>query len=301
MNDESLVVVTGGAGFIGSNLCSRLLSLGFKVISLDNYFTGKRTDPVPGVDYREGHTKDIEKHIPEMPSLLYHLGEYSRVEVSLTEPDIVWDLNIAGTFGVVEFWRKRRPKLIYAGSSTKYADGGMGRDQSPYSFTKAFNSVLVSNYAEWYSLPYATTYFYNVYGPGERSGKYGTVIEIFRQRYLRGEALLINSPGTQRRNFTHVDDIVDGLILVGQKGDGDEFGLGNEKSYSILEIAQLFAAPIDMRPEVKGNRMSAKLDATKSYALGWHAKMNVEDYIKDIINQKKSRGYTLNKEISLPS
>ncbi len=289
MIDKSIVVVTGGAGFIGRNLCSRLVSLGYKVISLDNYFTGSRVDPVAGVDYREGHTRDIEKNIPEMPSLLYHLGEYSRVEVSLTEPDIVWDLNAVGTFGVVEFWRKRRPKLIYAGSSTKFADGGMGRDQSPYAFTKATNTELVSNYSEWYSLQYATTYFYNVYGPGERSGKYGTVIEIFKQRYLHGETLLVNSPGTQRRNFTHVDDIIDGLILIGQKGDGDEFGLGSEESYSILEIAQLFGAPIEMRAEVKGNRMGSKLDASKSHAIGWQAKRNLTDYIKGIISNKEKR------------
>lgn len=285
MNKKQLIVVTGGAGFIGAHLCARLVSLGHRVISLDNYFTGTKTNHIPGVDYREGHTRDIEKHVTESPNRVYHLGEYARVEVSLTEPAVVWDLNVSGTFGVVEFWRKRRPKLIYAGSSTKFADGGMGRDQSPYAFTKATNTELVSNYAEWYSLPYAITYFYNVYGPGEKSGKYGTVIEIFRQKHSRGEPLVINSPGTQRRIFTHVEDIVDGLVLIGEKGKGDEYGLGAEESHSILEIAKMFGGKIEIGPEARGNRMSAKLDPTKSHALGWYAKKRISDYIKSIIDK----------------
>ncbi len=241
-----------------------------------------KSSHVPGVDYREGHTKDIEKHVTESPHCVFHLGEYSRVEISIAEPALVWDLNVAGTFGVVEFWRKRRPKLIYAGSSTKFADGGLGRDQSPYAFTKATNTELVSNYASWYSLPFAITYFYNVYGPGERAGKYGTVVEIFRQKHLRGEPLTVNSPGTQRRVFTHVDDIVAGLILVGRNGEGDEFGLGADASYSILEVAQMFGSQVEMRPEVQGNRMGAKLDLTKAQALGWRAKKRVADYIESV-------------------
>jgi UDP-glucose 4-epimerase len=280
------IVVTGGAGFIGSHLCERLVKDGHKVISLDNYFTGSRDNHVAGVEYREGHTKDIAKLIPETPDLIYHLGEYSRVEVSLTEPGLVWDLNIVGTQAVLEFWRTHPCKLVYAGSSTKFADGGLGRDQSPYAWSKASNTELVCNYGEWYKLPFAITYFYNVYGPGERAGKYGTVIEIFKQLYLAGQPLTINAPGTQQRIFTHVDDIVDGLIAVGERGEGDEFGLGADESYSILEIAKMFNAPVSMRPEVGGNRMSAKLDATRSHALGWHATRRVEEYIRDLVAKK---------------
>ena len=284
MSKPSIILVTGGAGFIGSHLCARLVSLGHQVISLDNYFTGSTETQIKGVDYREGHTKDIHRHITESPDRIYHLGEYSRVEISVGEPQVVWDLNVAGTFGVLEFWRKHRPKLVYAGSSTKFADGGMGRDQSPYAFTKATNTELVSNYSDWYGLTSATTYFYNVFGPGERAGKYGTVIEIFRQQHAAGGPLTVNAPGTQQRIFTHVDDIVDGLILVGEKGEGDEFGFGAEESYSVLEIAQMFGSEVEIRPEVAGNRMGAKLDVTKSHALGWRAKRRVSDYIEGVKN-----------------
>lgn len=272
-------VVTGGAGFIGSHLCKRLVKGGYRVISLDNYFTGTKDNRIEGVDYREGHTKDISALIPETPDIIFHLGEYSRVEISLAEPALVWDLNKDGTFGVVEFWRNKKCKLVYAGSSTKFGDGGLGRVQSPYAWTKASNTELVQNYAAWYGLPYAITYFYNVYGPGERSGRYGTLIEIFRQKMLAHQPLAVNAPGTQKRNFTHIDDIVDGLILVGEKGEGDEFGLGAKESFSVLEVAHMFGGQIEMRPEVAGNRMDAALDITKAAALGWHASRKLTDYI----------------------
>lgn len=284
---KKTVLVTGGAGFIGTNLCKKLVGAGHKVISLDNYFTGTRENHIEGVEYREGHTKDIESLVPETPDLVYHLGEYSRVEISLTEPDLVWDLNIKGTFAVLEFWRKRKMKLVYAGSSTKFSDEGLGRDQSPYAFTKATNTDLIENYARWYSLPFAITYFYNVYGPHERSDRYGTLIEILKQKYLKGESFPITAPGTQVRIFTHVDDIVSGLLLVGEKGEGDEFGLGAEESYSILNIAHMFDAPIEMKPEAKGNRMTAKIDLSKSHGIGWIAENKIEDYIREIKESKK--------------
>jgi UDP-glucose 4-epimerase len=281
MADKKLIVVTGGAGFIGSHLCERLVGDGHRVISLDNYFTGSKDNHVEGVEYREGHTKDIERLVPETPDLVYHLGEYARVEASLLEPDVVWDLNKAGTFGVFEFCRKKKVKVVYAGSSTKFGDGGMGRVQSPYAWTKASNTELLQNYGAWYGVPYAITYFYNVYGPREREGKYGTVIEIFRQKRARGESLGVNAPGTQKRNFTHVYDIIDGLILVGEKGEGDEFGLGASESYSVLEVAEMFGGHIKMRPEVAGNRMDSTLDTTKSSAIGWSPKRKLADYIKE--------------------
>ncbi|MEX2013671.1 MAG: NAD-dependent epimerase/dehydratase family protein [Parcubacteria group bacterium] len=276
------IVVTGGAGFIGAHLCRRLVKDGHRVISLDNYFTGSRDNHVTGVEYREGHTKDIEKHIPETPDIIYHLGEYSRVEKSLEEPALVWDLNKDGTFGVLEFWRKKKFKLIYAGSSTKFGDGGLGRDQSPYAWTKASNTELVKNYAAWYGLPYAITYFYNVYGPGERANTYGTVIEIFRQKYLKKEPLTVVLPGTQKRNFTHVYDIVEGLILIGEKGEGDGFGLGDEREYSIMEIANMFGLPVEMLPERAGNRMDSSIDTSKSKTIGWQVHHTIKKYIEKI-------------------
>jgi UDP-glucose 4-epimerase len=278
------VLVTGGAGFIGSHLCERLMHEGHKVISLDNYFTGSRDNHVPGVEYREGHTKDVERLVPEEVDLIYHLGEYSRVEQSFGDPALVFDLNAIGTFGVLEFCRKRGCKLVYAGSSTKFSDNGFGRYQSPYAWTKAVNTDLVKNYGAWYDLRHATTYFYNVYGPRERSGAYGTVIEIFRTQYLSGKPLTVREPGTQERNFTHVDDIVDGLLLIGEKGEGEEYGLGAEETYSVLEVAKLFGTPIEMIENRPGNRLDAALDTASSRSLGWEPKRRLEEYVQKIVS-----------------
>ncbi|MBY0539725.1 NAD-dependent epimerase/dehydratase family protein [Patescibacteria group bacterium] len=283
MNARKTVLVTGGAGFVGSHLCERLHGLGFRVISLDNYFTGLTENHVPGVEYRNGHTKDIEKHIPEAVEVIYHLGEYSRVEQSVLEPDIVHDLNTLGTRGVIEYWKKRKCKLVYAGSSTKFGDHGAARHTSPYASTKAENSELVRDIGKAEKLPYAITYFYNVYGPRERSGVYGTVVEHFKRMYLAGTPCAVVKPGTQVRNFTHVDDIVDGLIKVGAEGQGDEYGLGNTQAFSIFDVANLFGfgKNIVMFPERPGNRLTSGLDLTKSRAVGWEAQRSLASYIEE--------------------
>ena len=288
MKDQKLILVTGGAGFIGSNLCKRLAKDGHKVISLDNYFTGSRENHVKGVEYREGHTKDVEKHVPETPDLIYHLGEYSRLEKSFEDVEQVWDLNQYGTFAVLEFTRRRGAKLVYAGSSTKFSDNGRGRDQSPYAWSKASMSELVRNYGDWFGINYAITYFYNVYGPNERAGDMGTVNAIFKEQYKRGLPLGVVAPGTQVRIFTHVHDIVDGLVVVGARGTGDGYGIGStEDAYSILELARLFGREVIMLPERQGNRMQAAIDCSKTRALGWAPRRSLKDDIAGFVKHTK--------------
>jgi len=274
------ILVTGGAGFIGSHLIEELQKdANNRLISLDNYSTGKTENQIAGVQYVRGETLDIDRLIGDAPSLVYHLGEYARVERSFDDMPQVWRANKDGTFAVLEFCRKRSSKIVYAGSSTKFGDGGLGRNGSPYAWTKASNTELIQNYGAWFKVPYAITYFYNVYGPRELSGKYGTVIEIFREQKRRGEPLRVVTPGTQRRIFTHVKDIVRGLAFVGENGEGDGFGLGSRDEYSILEIAKMFGGPIEMLPERAGNRLTSSIDLSKSETLGWKAERCLLDYI----------------------
>jgi len=275
------ILVTGGAGFIGSNLCERLAQMPeHQVWSLDNYSTGSKQNHVDGVNYIEGETANIADLIDFNPDFIYHLGEYSRVEQSFDDIQKVWRYNKDGIFAVLQFCCQTGAKLIYAGSSTKFGDGGLGRSQSPYAWTKASNTELVENYGTWFNTPYAIVYFYNVYGKREISnGKYATLIALFKEKMQRGEPLTVVSPGTQKRNFTHINDIVDGLVLVGENGYGDEFGIGSPESYTILEIAQMFGGEIIMLPERKGNRMTADVVTSKTEALGWRAKENIRDYI----------------------
>jgi UDP-glucose 4-epimerase len=287
-----VVLVTGGAGFIGSHLVENLIknNPGYQVFSLDNYFTGKVENHVDGVTYINGHTKDIEQLVKVIPDLVFHLGEYSRVESSFDDVATVFDFNKIGTFAVLEFCRKHNAKLVYAGSSTKFADGGLGRDQSPYAWTKAANTELVINYGSWYDLKYAVTYFYNVYGPREiREGKYATLIGIFKEKIKANVPLTVVSPGTQMRNFTHINDIVEGLLLVGEKGEGDGYGLGSEEAFTIKEIAEMFGGEVVMLPERKGNRMQASVDVTRAKnEFGWHAKNSLRDHITEYINSIKT-------------
>jgi UDP-glucose 4-epimerase len=285
MADKRLIVVTGGAGFIGSHLCERLIKDGHRVISLDNYFTGSKDNHVEGVEYREGHTKDIAELVPETPDLIYHLGEYSRIAKSIEEPQVVFDLNMAGTLAVVEFWRAKGCKLVYAGSSTKFE----ARDKSPYAWTKAANSELVAYYGAWYSLPYSITYFYNVYGPGERAGvgTYGTVVETFKQNYLAGKPHEIRGTGEQTRAFTHIDDTIDGIILAGEKGSNDEYGICAKETYSLIEVAQMFGGEMTFLPPTPTTRSSGAMDTSKIEALGWQQKHLLADYIEEIKRQNK--------------
>jgi len=286
------ILVTGGAGFIGSHLCERLAqNQNFEIFSLDNYFTGSESNHVANVTYIRGDTANIASLVTFKPDMVYHLGEYSRVEQSFDDMETVWRYNKDGIFAVLEFVRKAGCKILYAGSSTKFGDGGLGRNSSPYAWTKATNTELVMNYGNWYNVPYAITYFYNVYGPREiQSGKYATLIGLFKEKIKNNEALTIVSPGIQKRNFTHINDIINGLILVGENGYGDEFGIGSPEAYSILDIAEMFGNDIIMLPERKGNRMTADVITSKTEALGWKPLHSIKEYIqnfKDELTKEK--------------
>jgi len=291
MENKKIILVTGGAGFIGSHLIEELVKdKNNQVISLDNYFTGSKDNHIAGAEYIEGHTKDIAELITVKPDIVYHLGEYSRPLTSFEDIDLVWDLNVKGTFNVLNFCKKNNIRLIYAGSSTKFGEfsdrEGEGRDQSPYAYFKAANTDLVNNYGDWFDLDYAITYFYNVSGGREiRTGKYATLIGIYIDKKQKGEKLSVYGSGEQKRAFTHIDDIVRGLILVGEKGKGDGHCIGTEKNYSILDIAKMFGGEIEMLPGKKGDRNFSKIDLTKMKELGWTAQIDIKDYVKSFIDK----------------
>lgn len=274
------ILVTGGAGFIGSHLVKRLRDEGAEIVVLDNYFTGTINNHITGVTYIDGHTKNISTLILETPDLIFHLGEYARVEKSFDDVSLVWDLNLQGTQAVLEFCRTHVCKIIYAGSSTKFAHDGDGRNMSPYAWSKATNTELVKRYGDWFNLPYAITYFYNVYGENERgNGEYATLIGIYKEKMRRHKPLGVVSPGTQMRNFTHIDDTIDALMLVGEKGVGDEYGIGSPEEYSIIEVAEMFGGDIEMLPERAGNRSASPVVTTKTREIGWTPKRSLRDYI----------------------
>lgn len=287
------VVVLGGAGFIGSHLCQALKesSKYARVISVDNYSTGSAHNHHGGVEYRKGNVVDVSDIVPETPAIVFHLAEFARAEQSFERACQVVTENISSTCAVADFCVRRGCKLVYGGSSTRFSVNG--RDQSPYAFSKATNADLVKRYGEWFQLRYAIAYFYNVYGPGERSdAKTGTVVGIFRDQYERGVPMTLRLPATQKRHFTHVLDVVSGLLLIAERGEGDGFGLGHSKAYSINHVANMFFDPsgptrsVKFLPNRPGNRVTlppADVLSTQSRAIGWKPTHNLPDYVADIV------------------
>lgn len=286
--NKKTILVTGGAGFIGSHLIERLVQdPNNRVISLDNYFNGSEDNHIAGAEYVRGETKDVETLCPAVPDIIFHLGEYSRVLTSFEDIPLVWRLNVAGTFAVLEYCRKNGVRLVYAGSSTKFGefdDVSDGENQTPYAYFKSSNTQLVNNYGTWFGVDYAITYFYNVYGGREVfEGKYATLIGIFKENRRKGLPLTVTAPGTQRRAFTHVDDTVEGLLLVGEQGRGDGYCIGTEKTYSIMDIARMWGGDVVMAPAKKGDRNMSKIHLEKMDSLGWSAKKDVADYIAESV------------------
>lgn len=278
------ILISGGAGFVGSHLAIRLLNNGNRVFVIDNYFTGKKSNHHKGIIYIKSETKNVYKIYKNISlDYIYHLGEYSRVEQSYEDVELVIKYNSQPFFELLKLAKHHNAKLIYSGSSTKFAKN-LDKIESPYSFTKRINTEFLRLYARWFKLKYAIAYFYNVYGEKEISeGKYATVIAKFLYLKKNGYTFLpITSPGTQKRRFTHIEDIVNGLIIVGKKGNGDGYGIGSEKSYSIIDLAKILKMNYKLTPSKKGNRMNALLKIKKTKLLGWKAKHSLVEYLKNL-------------------
>lgn len=277
------ILIIGGAGFIGSHLAEYYVRCNKEVVSLDNYFTGSEGNHVDGVRYLSGTSAEINDiDFGTTFDLIFHLGEYSRVEQSFEDESTVFDLNHAPIYEVLRFWRNSNAKLIYSGSSTKFGEYADGDMVSPYALIKRHNADLVKNFANWHSLNYAITYFYNVYGGREISdGKYSTVIAKYVKLVLSGVTELpVHSPGTQERNFTHVDDIVTGLAIVAERGRGDGYGIGADDAFSVLDLVELLGANPLMHPARLGNRSTAALNTQQTKDLGWNCSWSLQNYLQ---------------------
>jgi UDP-glucose 4-epimerase len=275
------ILVIGGCGFVGTNLVSKLYKEGNRVTVIDNYFSGKHENEIEGVTYLNEHSKNISSiDLPYKPDLIYHLGEYSKITPSYGEIETVFDLNIEGSFAVLEYIRENNIPVVYAASSTRLALEG--ENHSPYSFFKSAIVQLLKNYGEWYQVKYSICYFYNVYGEYQDTCNNGweTVISIFEKQAKRGEPLTVVGDGMQRRDFTYVGDIVNGLCESATKLENLEYQLGSGTDYSILEVANMFSDNIVFIPERKGDRRYSKADIVDTYnKLGWVPQMNLKKWI----------------------
>jgi len=277
------ILVTGGAGAVGTNLIEALLARGNKVTSWDNYSAGKVDNHIAGANYHPISTIQSVEALQDDFDLIYHLGEYSKVVPSFEEITNAFTYNILGSFKLLEAIRKKNIPVVYAGSSTKLSYPG--ELHSPYAFFKSTIAKLVQGYGDWYDIKYNICYFYNVYGP--RTDTWGnewqSVINIFKKQKEEGVPLTITGDGTQRRDFTHVNDIVNGLILAGSNIRNQEFQLGTGVDYSILEIANAFDHHFEFIDARRGDRPKGLADiSTTKDVLGYEPTYNIIDYIKSL-------------------
>ena len=292
MIQKNIILVTGGAGFVGSNLIKLLLSkTKFKIISLDNYSSGNKKNHVKNirVNYINGDTKNIKKIIkkPKKIHTIFHFGEFARIYQSFLHMNECLDSNTIGTNSVFNFCLENRIKLIYSATSASLGNKGNDKNLSPYAFTKAKNLELLENLKKWFNFKFEVIYFYNVYGPGQiSSGKMATVIGIFEEAFKNKKPLPVVLPGTQSRRFTHINDTIETCYLAWKKNLSRHYAISNKESFSILEVAKMFNTRIKYLKKRPGERYSSALTdmnlSNKVYKK--FGKIRLKNYIKNLIN-----------------
>tara|TARA_R100000664_G_scaffold15057_1_gene23466 strand:- start:5715 stop:6569 length:855 start_codon:yes stop_codon:yes gene_type:complete len=281
-------IVTGGAGFIGTNLVKRLLKDGHKVVSLDNYSTGKKENEQDGCQYFDvdlSETKDYTFFMDNV-DVIFHIGALARIQPSLTDPAPHIENNFISTLNVLEYARLKNIPVVYAGSSSFHH----GLYESPYAWSKWSGEELCKLYSSVYDLTTSICRFYNVYGPYQlEDGDYSTVLGIFEKQYRNGESLTITADGQQRRDFTHVEDIVDGLVrCVNHEFKAQFFELGTGVNFSINEVADMFGKdyPREYLPARKGEYDRTLCDyAVAELKLGWKPKHSLKEYVEKVIGK----------------
>jgi len=301
-------LVTGGTGFIGSNLVERLVKDGHDVVSIDNYSTGKRSNEQDGCTYISADIQDIEfwsrrlEKMDKTPEVIFHLAAKARVQPSIENPIEFHNTNVNGTLNLLNMCVKYGVKrFVYSSSSSVYGDveklptpeeHGLN-PMSPYALQKLIGEQYCKLYSDLYEIETVCLRYFNVYGERQNiEGAYKLVISIFTEQLLNGEPMTINGDGEQRRDFTYVGDVVDANIKAGFnvkipifKCEGDIFNIGNGDNRSVNQIADLLSS----YPPNSGDRTfrdpvieprETLADIEKAYrVLGWKPTTQIEDWI----------------------
>ena len=294
---KKLIIVTGGAGFVGSNLIELLIKkTNFKIISIDNYSSGSKRNHILNsrVKYIKGNTKNISRILFKKKNIhsIFHFGEFSRIFQSFKKFNECFDSNSIGTKEVFKFCLDNKVKLIYSATSASIGNKGEDKNLSPYAFTKSKNLELLENLKKWFNFKFEIIYFYNVYGPRHIcTGEMATVIGIFEELYKKKRPLTIVRPGSQTRRFTHIKDTVDVCYEAWKKNKCFHYSISNRKTYSILKVAKLFNYKIKYLPSRKGERYASAL-TNVIFTNKVHkrfGKISLKDYVDSFIKEQKKK------------
>ena len=287
------ILVTGGAGFVGTNLIKLLINkTKYNIISLDDYSSGLKKNHIKNkrIKYIKAKTVDIGKIIkkPNEINSVFHFGEFARIYQSFLKMNECLDSNTIGSNAVFNFCLKNKIKLIYSATSASLGNKGDDKNLSPYAFSKAKNLELLENLKKWFGFKYEVIYFYNVYGPHQIcKGAMSTVIGIFEYHYKKKKALPVVKPGTQTRRFTHIDDTVNVCYLAWKKNLCRHYSISSKKSYSILEVAEMFSTKIKYLPKRLGERYASALinKNLSNNIFRYYGRIKLSDYVKKLISK----------------
>ena len=293
---KNIIIVTGGAGFVGTNLIELFIKkTKYKIISIDNYSSGSKKNHIINkrITYIRGHTKNISRALLDKKKRIhsiFHFGEFARIYQSFLKLNQCIDSNSIGTHEVFNFCLKNNIKLIYSATSASLGNFGADKNLSPYAFTKAKNLEMLENLKKWFNFKFEIIYFYNVYGPRQIcKGDMATVIGIFENCYKKNIPLPVVLPGTQTRRFTHIKDTVEVCYYAWKKNKCRHYSISSKQSFSILQVAKLFKTRVKLLPIRKGERYASALTSMNltNKVFKIFGKIKLKDYIENILKNSQ--------------
>ncbi len=295
-------LVTGGAGFIGSNLVDQLILKNYQVIVLDNFSTGRRSNlshqtkkNVKIIKVDISNNKHLDKYFNDV-DYVFHLAGIADIVPSIENPSKYFKSNVVGTLNVVQAAKKAKiKKFIYAASASCYGipdkfpikENAKINPMYPYAFTKWQAEELIMHWAKIYNFPAISVRFFNAYGPRSRtSGAYGAVFGVFLAQKLANKPLTIVGNGNQTRDFIHVYDLVNGIIKAASSNKvGKIYNIGGGKEVKVNKITKLIGGKKVHIPKRPGepNRSLADISKIKK-DLNWQPKIKIEEGVENLLS-----------------
>lgn len=313
--EKSLFLVTGGAGFIGSNLCEAILNMGYKVRCLDNLSTGKKANidlfvNNPNYEFLEGDIRDLDICLKACENVDYvlHQAAWGSVPRSIEMPLFYCENNIMGTLNMMEAARQNNvKKFVYASSSSVYGDepnlpkreGKEGNLLSPYAVSKRTCEEWGKQYTKHYNLDTYGLRYFNVFGRRQDpNGAYAAVIPKFIKQLLNGEKPVINGDGRQSRDFTYIENVIEANLkscLANHAAAGEAYNIAFGGREYLIDIYNYLTEALDVHiepifgPDRKGDIKHSNADISKAkkmlgYAPDWNFEKGIKEAIKWYIN-----------------